>query len=50
MVYINVNVKGINTLEIQVSNGGNGNTGDHGIIAEPKLTTNNVRPTLSVEE
>ena len=50
MVSINVPIKGVKTLEIEVNDGGNGNTADHGLIANPKLTTNNAKPTLSVEE
>ena len=50
MFSINVPIKGVKTLEIEVNDGGNGNTADHGLIANPKLTTNNAKPTLSVEE
>ncbi|WP_342351136.1 NPCBM/NEW2 domain-containing protein [Clostridium perfringens] len=50
MVEINIPVKGINKLEIQVSDSGNGNTSDHGIIVNPKLSTNNVKPTIKTED
>ena len=46
MAYINVPVKGVSELVIEVSDSGNGNTSDHGIIANPKLTTNNGMPNL----
>ncbi|NGU17065.1 NPCBM/NEW2 domain-containing protein, partial [Clostridium perfringens] len=50
MVEISVPVKGVNKLEIQVSDSGNGNTSDHGIIVNPKLSTNNVKPTIKTED
>ncbi|GAA0864714.1 NPCBM/NEW2 domain-containing protein [Paraclostridium tenue] len=50
MISINVPVKGIDELVIEVSDGGNGNTSDHTVIANPKLTTNNAKPTLNVED
>lgn len=50
MVEIIVPVKGVNKLEIQVSDSGNGNTSDHGIIVNPKLSTNNVKPTIKTED
>ncbi|MFR3558497.1 MAG: NPCBM/NEW2 domain-containing protein [Paraclostridium sordellii] len=46
--YIKVPVKGVKELKIEVNNGGNGNTSDHGIIVEPKLTSNNAKPTLEI--
>ncbi|MEG2868713.1 MAG: NPCBM/NEW2 domain-containing protein [Terrisporobacter sp.] len=48
LAYINVPIKGVKELKIEVNNGGNGNTSDHGIIVEPKLTTNNSKPTLEI--
>lgn len=48
MVYVNVPVKGVNKLKIEINNGGNGNTSDHTVIANPKLTINNCKPTLEV--
>ncbi len=48
MQYINVPVKGVKELRLEVNNGGNGNTSDHGIFVEPKLTTNNAKPELTI--
>ena len=48
MVTINVPVKGVKELVIEVNDGGNGNTSDHAVIANPKLTTNNAKPSLTV--
>ena len=48
MQYINVPVKGVKQLRLEVNNGGNGNTSDHGIFVEPKLTTNNAKPELTI--
>lgn len=50
MVAISVPVNGVSKLEIQVNNGGNGNTSDHGVIINPKLTTNNVKPSITVKD
>ncbi|MDH2335951.1 NPCBM/NEW2 domain-containing protein [Clostridium perfringens] len=50
MVEISIPVNGVNKLEIQVSDSGNGNTSDHGIIVNPKLSTNNVKPTITTED
>ena len=50
MVAINVPVKGVQELFIEVSDGGNGNTSDHAVIANPKLTTNNAKPDLTVTD
>lgn len=47
LLYINVPVKGVNELVIEVYDGGNGNTCDHGIIANPKLITNNAKPKIN---
>lgn len=49
MVYINVPVKGVNELKIEISDAGNGNTSDHGVIVNPKLTTNDSKPVINVE-
>ena len=43
LAYINVDVAGVKELVIEV-NDGNGNTCDHSIIVNPKLTTNNGKP------
>ena len=48
MIAINVPIKGIQELVIEVNDGGNGNTSDHAVIANPKLTTNNAKPSLNV--
>lgn len=50
MVYVNVPVKGVKELVIKVTDAGNGNTSDHGVIANPKLTTNNAKPVISVKD
>ncbi|RDY27320.1 DUF5011 domain-containing protein [Romboutsia weinsteinii] len=47
MVHINVPVNGVNELVIEVNDGGNGNSSDHSVIANPKLTTNNAKPTIN---
>ena len=44
LAYINVDVAGVKELVIEVNDGGNGNTCDHSIIVNPKLTTNNGKP------
>ncbi len=49
MSYINVPVKGVKQLVIKVTDAGNGRTSDHGVIANPKLTTNNAKPTIELE-
>ena len=49
MVSINVPVKGVKELVIEVHDGGNGNTLDHSVIANPKLTTNNAKPVINVD-
>ena len=48
--YIKVPVKDVDEIKIEVNNGGNGITSDHGIIVEPKLATNNGKPTLKVDK
>ena len=48
MQYINVPIKGVKELRIEVNDGGNGITSDHGIMVEPKLTTNNAIPKLTI--
>lgn len=50
MVAINVPVKGVEELVIEINDGGNGNSSDHAVIANPKLTTNNAKPELNVED
>lgn len=47
-VYVNVDVKGVNELTIEVNDAGNGNSSDHAVIANPKLTTNNTKPKLEI--
>lgn len=48
MVYINVPVKGVKELVIKVTDAGNGKDSDHSVIANPKLTTNNAKPKLTI--
>ncbi|WP_122639476.1 NPCBM/NEW2 domain-containing protein [Romboutsia sp. Marseille-P6047] len=50
MVYISVPVSGISKLEIQVNNGGNGNTSDYGVIINPKLSNNNMKPSIDISK
>lgn len=50
MVYVSVPVKGVQELVIKVTDAGNGRTSDHSVIANPKLTTNNAKPVISVED
>lgn len=50
MVYINVPVKDVKQLVIKVTDAGNGNNSDHAVIANPKLTTNNAKPNLTVKD
>lgn len=49
-VYVNIPVSGVKNLTIEVYNGNNGNSSDHAIIANPKLTSNNVKPNLVIED
>ena len=46
--YINVPIKGVKELKIEVNDGGNGITADHGIMVEPKLIVNNAKPKLTI--
>ncbi|MGL4910802.1 MAG: NPCBM/NEW2 domain-containing protein, partial [Romboutsia sp.] len=50
MIHVNVPVKGVKKLTIEVYDGGNGNSYDHTIIANPKLTNNNMKPSLEIED
>ncbi|MDO5516714.1 MAG: NPCBM/NEW2 domain-containing protein, partial [Clostridium sp.] len=50
MVYINVPVKGVKELKIEINDSGNGNTSDHGVIVNPKLSTSNSKPVINVEK
>lgn len=47
-VFINIPVSGVKELIIEISDANDGNGSDHGIIASPKLTTNNAKPTLEI--
>ncbi len=49
MVYVNVDVKDVKELVIEVYDGGNGNTSDHAVVANPKLITNNAKPKITTE-
>ncbi|WP_373599802.1 S-layer homology domain-containing protein [Paraclostridium bifermentans] len=48
MVYLNVPIKDVNELKIEVYDGGNGNSYDHGVVINPKLTEDNIPPTVEV--
>lgn len=50
MVLISVPINGVQELIIEVNDSGNGNTSDHSVIVNPKLITNNVKPSLTVGE
>ena len=50
LAYINVPVKGVKELVIEVHDGGNGNTCDHCIIVNPKLTTNSGKPKFTGDD
>ena len=50
IVLINVPVSGVQELIIEVNDGGNGNTSDHAVIVNPKLTTNNAKPSILVKD
>ena len=50
LAYINVPVAGVKELVIEVYDGGNGNTCDHCIIVNPKLTKNNGTPKFTGED
>lgn len=50
MVYVNVPVNGVKQLVIKVTDAGNGNSNDHSVIANAKLTTNNGKPVIKVED
>ena len=47
MAYINVPVSGVKELVIKVNDSGNGNSYDHSVIANPKLTTNDAKPVIT---
>lgn len=48
--FISVDVTGVKELKIVVNDGGNGISSDHGVIANPILIDNNIKPTLTVGE
>lgn len=50
MVYISASIKGVKELVIKVTDGGNGRTWDHGLIANPKLIKNNMKPVIEAED
>ena len=50
MVYISAPIKGVKELVIKVADGGNGRTWDHGLIANPKLIKNNMKPVIEAED
>lgn len=50
MVLISVPISGVQELIIEVNDSGNGNTSDHAVIVNPKLTTNNAKPAITVTD
>ena len=48
--YVNVDVKGVKELVIEIHNGGNGNELDHAVIANPKLITNNAKAKITAKD
>lgn len=48
MVFISVPISGVQELVIEVTDSGNGNTSDHAVIVNPKLITNNGKPSLTI--
>lgn len=50
LVGIDVPVSGVKELVLEVTDSGNGNTSDHGIIVNPKLTTNNAKPRITAKD
>ena len=50
LVGIDVPVSGVKELVIEVTDSGNGNTSDHAVIANPKLTTNNAKPRITAND
>ncbi len=50
LAYISVPISGVKELIIEANDGGNGNTADHCIIVNPKLTTNNGKPKITANE
>ncbi|MDO4535972.1 MAG: NPCBM/NEW2 domain-containing protein [Clostridium perfringens] len=47
---VNIDVNNVKEFKIVVNDSDNGNTSDHGVIAETKLTTNNSKPEIKVED
>ncbi|MGL5694103.1 MAG: NPCBM/NEW2 domain-containing protein [Peptostreptococcaceae bacterium] len=50
LLYISVPIKGVKNLTIEIDDAGNGNGSDNGVIANPKLSTNDSKPELKIEE
>ena len=48
--FVSVDVNGIKELKIVINDSGNGISSDHGVIANPIFTDNNIKPTLTVGE
>ncbi|WP_330615547.1 NPCBM/NEW2 domain-containing protein [Romboutsia sp. 1001713B170131_170501_G6] len=48
MQYIKVPIKDVKELRIELNDGGNGTKADYGTIVEPKLSTNNAKPKLTI--
>ena len=47
---VSLDVNNVKELKIVINDSGNGNTSDHGVIAETKLTTNNAKPEINLED
>ena len=48
LIPVKLPVHDVQQLTIEVSDAGNTNTSDHSVIINPKLTTNNAKPTLTI--
>ena len=48
LIPVKLPVHDVEQLTIEVSDAGNTNTSDHSVIINPKLTTNNAKPTLNI--
>lgn len=47
---VSIDISKVKELKIVINDGGNGNTSDHTVIAETKITTNNMKPSLTVPD
>ena len=48
--YVSIDIKDVKELRIVIGDSGNGISSDHAVIGNPILTTNNVKPIISVED